>query len=75
MRADITVSASENGTVQGGARYDIDSTCTVTAQPKNGVSFRGWYEGDNLVSTDASYRFTVTRDRNLVAMFGDESFL
>lgn len=74
VRADITVSASENGTVQGGARYDIDSTCTVTAQPKNGVSFRGWYEGDNLVSTDASYRFTVTRDRNLVAMFGDDLF-
>ena len=36
VRADITVSASENGTVQGGARYDIDSTlhCNGSTQER-----------------------------------------
>lgn len=33
---------------------------TLTATPAEGAEFLGWYNGETLVSTDASYKFTPT---------------
>lgn len=46
-------------------------TCTLTAIPNPGYSFYGWYIGDELVSTDASYTFTVYDDTTIVAYFSE----
>lgn len=35
------------------------SSVTVEATPKTGFVFAGWYDGVNLVSTDATYTFTM----------------
>ena len=67
----ITVSAnpSEGGTVTGAGTYQQGQSCTVTATANEGYSFINWTENDIQVSTDASYTFTVTGDRSLVANF------
>jgi hypothetical protein len=67
----ITVSANpaEAATVTGGGEYTFGQTCTVTATPTTGYTFTGWTENGTVVSSDLSYSFTATSDRDLVANF------
>ena len=67
----ISVSAnpSNGGTVTGGGTYQQGQQCTVTATPATGFTFLRWTENGTQVSTNASYTFTVTGNRTLVAQF------
>ena len=65
----VSASPSAGGTVSGGGTYSSGSMATVTATPNACYSFVNWTEGDTVVSTSASYTFTVTSDRTLVAHF------
>ena len=67
----ISVSASptNGGTVSGGGTYTQGQSCTVTATPNSGYTFSGWKENGVTVSSSASYTFTVTANRTLVANF------
>lgn len=69
----ITVSAdpANAGTVTGGGNKQEGESCTVVATPAEGKVFNGWYENNALVSSSASYTFTVSSTRNLVARFAD----
>ena len=42
---------------------------TVVATANDGYTFAFWTEGDEIVSTDASYTFTITEDHDFVANF------
>ncbi|MCR5646350.1 MAG: choice-of-anchor J domain-containing protein [Bacteroidales bacterium] len=70
----INVSADPavGGTVTGGGTYDEGSSCTVTATANTDYDFENWTENGTVVSTNASYTFTVNGDRNLVAHFSYE---
>ena len=59
----------EGGTVTGSDIYGYGTTATLTATPAEGYSFVNWTENGTEVSTDASYSFTVTAARSLVANF------
>lgn len=67
----ITVTANPNnaGSVTGGGSYTYGQTCTVSASANNSYAFTNWTENGTQVSTNASYSFTVTGNRNLVANF------
>ena len=71
----VTVSANpaEGGTIVGGGTYEQGQSCTVTATANTGYTFVNWTENDEVVSTDATYTFTVTGDRTLVANFTQNS--
>lgn len=47
------------GTVSSVTSAAYKSSVTVTATPKSGFKFAGWYDGANLVSQNASYTFTM----------------
>lgn len=64
-----TPSPSDAGTITGAGTYTFGSICTLQAIPNNGNSFVNWIENGTLVSTNAVYSFTVTGDRNLIAVF------
>ena len=66
---EATPNPAEGGTVTGQGNYNSDATCTLTATPNEGYVFANWTENGTVVSTDASYSFTVTADRTLVANF------
>lgn len=70
----ITAIASPpaGGTVTGGGSYTGGEKATVTATPNNGYIFKGWMENGSIVSTYASYRFTVNANRTLTASFDVE---
>ena len=54
------------------ATFNHGETCTVTATANEGYAFVGWMEDEEIVSTEATYSFNVTADRNLVANFEEE---
>ena len=69
-----TASPEEGGTVEGAGTYAEGETCILMATPAEGYVFLNWKENDVIVSTDATYSFTVTGNRNLVANFVLEDF-
>ena len=70
----VSANPSNGGTVTGGGTYQQGQSCTVTATPATGYTFLRWTENGNEVSTNASYTFTVTGNRNLVAQFQAQSY-
>ena len=71
----ITATADEGGTVAGGAdNFYRGQSATVTATPEAGYNFVGWYENDQLVSSDLAYTFKVTGNRDLVAKFTQNTY-
>lgn len=69
----VTVTAGDGGTVSGGGTFEEKSTVTVTAVPDSGCRFIRWMENGAQVSTDESYAFPLTGDRNLTAEFARNS--
>ena len=66
----VTANPANAGTVSGGGTYNFGASCTVTATPHQRYEFVNWTENGVEVSTEQSYTFTVTANRNLVANFG-----
>ena len=65
----VSVNPAQAGTASGGGEYQFGQTCTVSVRVNDGYTFTGWTENGNVVSTDLSFSFTATSDRNLVANF------
>jgi hypothetical protein len=72
----IRVSANPplGGTVTGSGTYHLGDNCTVTATANDGYTFVNWTENGNVVSNNATYSFTVTGNRVLVANFQVQTF-
>lgn len=68
---------SRYGDVTGSGRYMEGDLCTLTAIPKDGFHFAGWFPGwetsdeNPLITKENSYSFVVTHDITYVAEFGD----
>ena len=58
-----TLTLAENpastGTVTGNGNYEAGETITITATPATGYEFINWTNGLDIVSTDASYTYTM----------------
>lgn len=65
----LRANPSAGGTVSGGGSFAENSTVTITATTNSNYRFTGWFENGSQVSTSASYTFTVSADRILVAGF------
>ena len=68
-----TANPTEGGTVSGAGTYEMGTTCTLTATANAGYTFINWTENDEVVSTDPTYSFVVTGNRNLIANFVESS--
>lgn len=69
----IYVSANDShfgtASVSGNGTFAYNAPVTVTATPNEGYVFDHWSEDGLSVSLDATYQFTFTRSRSLVAHF------
>jgi len=70
----VSASPSEGGTVMGGGVFQSGASCTVTATANTGYTFANWTENGSVVSSSASYTFTVNANRTLVANFTAQSY-
>lgn len=70
---EITASANpaEAGVITGAGSYDFGENVTLVASPTEGYHFVNWTEGGVEVSTEASYSFTVSDNRSLMAHFSE----
>ena len=68
---EITTAANPTagGNVTGAGTYSHGSTCTLTATANAGYTFTNWTKDGALVSSSATYNFTVTEDAHYVANF------
>jgi len=64
-----TVNPENAGTVTGVGTYYETNQCTLTATPNHGYAFDNWKLGNNVVSTEPSYTYTVTGEANYTANF------
>jgi hypothetical protein len=68
---DVTIVEGADQSTDSG-NFNYGETCVVTATPQGDYHFVNWTENGTAVSSDASYSFTVTGDRDLVANFSTE---
>ena len=60
----IIINNYENGGVTSGdGAYFLGSSCTISAQPKDGYEFEGWYENGVKISSESELTFEVLKDR------------
>ena len=64
----VEVVPKGDGLVLGGGTIKKGDFVKLAAYPQNS-RFKGWYEGNNLLSSEAEYRFLVNRDVILTAVF------
>lgn len=57
------------GSVSGAGTYAAGQVVVLSATPKTGAKFLGWYSGGQFCSADATYRFTARSDMALEAAF------
>ena len=71
----LTNENADMGTIEGGGVKKAGSSVTLTATPKRGYRFLGWYDNDTLISSDSSYTFTIGNDDlSYAARFTYESY-
>ena len=65
----------QGGSVTGGGTFPLGQQVTVTATPNSGFYFKGWANNGSaqIISTAASYTFTLQGQTDLVAMFDIET--
>ena len=65
----VAVTAGEGGHATGGGTFAPCETVTLTATNTFGYTFAGWEEDGAIVSTDATYTFRASGNRNIIARF------
>ena len=73
-----TITATANpttyGSVSGAGTYNYGATCTLTTTSATGYHFVNWTKNNDVVSTNATYSFTVTHDSSFVANFSPNTY-
>ncbi len=67
--ATLSSNPSAGGITSGGGTFTTGSSVTVTATANSGYKFINWTENGTAVSTNASYTFTISGNRTLVANY------
>lgn len=71
------ISANSNiangGTAIGGGYASKGMTVILNAENSPGYNFEGWKENEEIISINNQYTFTVTKNREFIAMFHQET--
>lgn len=65
----VTTDPKDAGSASGGGEIEEGATAMLTATPNAGYSFCCWTNGNEVVSTDNPWTFTVTADATYTAVF------
>jgi uncharacterized repeat protein (TIGR02543 family) len=65
----LSVNPAGAGTVSGSGSFDSATVRQISAVANSGYIFRNWTENGNVISTNATYNFTLLGNRNFVANF------
>ncbi|MGI5842146.1 MAG: InlB B-repeat-containing protein [Christensenellales bacterium] len=62
VQINVLSSSIKDGSVSGDGIYMSGERITITATPENGKEFVAWIKNNELVSQDAEYTFTLTKN-------------
>ena len=65
----VVANSDDRGEVTPTSDKGANKACEVKATPKGNAVFVCWKEGNNIVSLDATYKFTLTHETHLTAVF------
>lgn len=65
----LSANPTVGGNLTGAGTYQNGQTCTLSATTNSGYTFSNWTENGVVVSTNPSYSFTISKNRNLVANY------
>ena len=66
----VNVRTQGGASVTGSGNYEEGDNVTLTATPRDGYDFDGWYMNGELQPTDSTYSFTVgSKDMTISAKF------
>jgi uncharacterized repeat protein (TIGR02543 family) len=65
----VTVDPANAGTVTGSGEYEENRVCTLEQTPSDKYKFLGYFLDGNLLSNNARYSFSVTRDMHIIARY------
>ena len=69
-----TADPADGGTITGAGTFNYGATCELTATNKAGYTFVNWTKNGSVVSSNATYSFTVTEAAAFVAHFSLDSY-
>ncbi len=72
---DVMANPAEGGVLTGDGTYSYGSTCTLSAVANAGYTFLYWTRYGSVVSTDATFSFTVTGNASYVAHFSLNTYV
>ena len=67
FEVELNVSPADGGVVNGSGIYTYGATATVSVTPGQNYNFVNWTENGTEVSTETSFSFVVTENRQLIA--------
>ena len=68
----LTVTPENSGTASGGGTYGKNETVVLSATPFAGHSFKGWFDEEELISSEAEFSFVAEKNLLLEARFKEE---
>ncbi len=69
----LSATPTEGGKVTGAGKYEQGTGVVLKATANEGYIFKGWYENDELVSSNATFAFIAEADRTFTAKFAPEA--
>ncbi len=69
LSVNVTKTIENGGVIYGLREYQLGDEAELQAVAHFGYVFEGWMEDGRLLTSDDTYRFTVTESRNLIAAF------
>lgn len=69
LSVNVTKAIENGGVIYGLREYQLGDEAELQAVAHSGYVFEGWMEDGILLTSDNTYRFTVTESRNLIAAF------
>lgn len=73
----VTASPTKGGSVSpsGKTQYAAGATVSLSAYANSGYVFTGWKQGENIISTDSYYNYTIPENNSeIIAVFEKEAF-
>lgn len=74
LAVQVNITPQGAGTVEGIGNYEPGAVVTLEAMANEGHTFANWMQGEQVITTEPTYSFTITQPESFVANFTVNSY-
>ena len=74
LAVQVNITPQGAGTVSGVGNYEPETLVTLEATANEGHTFANWMQGEQVITTEPTYSFTITQPETFVANFTVNSY-